>query len=302
MTRIGLRPVHAPVRRGTNRGNDSRTAAEAHHTLSPGWTPVRVFARSGRPVMRFQMQAPPRLPWPAFSGPLHARASGSTRPAGRGWALGQCYASLDPLARACGLGALGFAPHAEPSRLGVTTTTATGVALPAVSARLPPAIRRPCGHGAASRAAAGRLAPPNRQRRIGGPPTAPPCLDNVAARLWLAAKADPRRLRGGVVGCFVTQHADARSLALYRACEIPTTKSPSTFSLMSWLRCQAQQRPSPVIRQKPLRLVTPNVPDGIEHARRCISPHYGLRGNWPVLMTGFKTPAHLHSKHGQGGC
>lgn len=188
MTRIGLRPVHAPVRRGTNRGNDSRTAAEAHHTLSPGWTPVRVFARSGRPVMRFQMQAPPRLAWPAFSGPLHARASGSTRPAGRGWALGQCYASLDPLARACGLGALGFAPHAEPSRLGVTTTTATGVALPAVSARLPPAIRRPCGHGAASRAAAGRLAPPNRQRRIGGPR-----LRHLVSTTWLRACGLPQK-------------------------------------------------------------------------------------------------------------
>lgn len=175
-----------PCDGGRTGGTNSRKAAEAHHPLSPGWTPVRVFARSGRPVMRFEMQAPPRLPCPAFSGALHARASGSTRPAGRGWALGQCYASLDPLARACGLGALGFAPHAEPSRWGVTPTTATVCALPVVSARLPPAIRRPCGHGAAPRAAAGRLAPPNRQRRIGGAPTAPPCLGNVAARLRLA--------------------------------------------------------------------------------------------------------------------
>lgn len=184
MTRIGQRPVHAPVRRGVNRGNDSRKAAEAHHPLSPGWTPGRVFDRSGRPVMRFERQAPPRLPCPAFSGPLHARASGSTRPAGRGWALGQCYASLDPLARACGLGALGFAPHAEPSRWGLTPTTATGFALPVVSARLPPAIRRPCGHGAASRAAAGRLAPPNRQRRIGGP-----LLRHLVLPTWRAPMA-----------------------------------------------------------------------------------------------------------------
>lgn len=84
-------------------GTNSRVAAEAHHTLSPGWTPVRAFGRLDA-VHALRKAAPPRLPCPAFSGALHARASVSTRPAGRAWADGLRCTGLDPLARACSLG------------------------------------------------------------------------------------------------------------------------------------------------------------------------------------------------------
>ena len=90
------------------------------------------------PAHELRIQAPPSLR-EAASGPLNARASVSSPHAGRVYA--------DPLARAFG-GGRGVPPHAKPSCLGMTTATATGFALPAVFARLPPASLRPPGGGA----------------------------------------------------------------------------------------------------------------------------------------------------------
>lgn len=63
MIRIARRPVRPRVRRGLNGENEQ----PAHRTLSPGWTPVRVLARAGRPVMRFEYRRPHtfRVPPPA---------------------------------------------------------------------------------------------------------------------------------------------------------------------------------------------------------------------------------------------
>ena len=173
MTRIGRWPVHVPVRRGVNRGNDSRKAAEAHHTLSPGWTPVRVFARSGRPVMRFEMQARPPLPYPA-SGALHGQETCSTAAAGRVRASVCALPDLTRFPARSGRSRWATPPTQNRRRLGSAIAAATLFELPAISVRLPPAVRRPCGQGAAYWAAAERLAPLCRFAAE-RPPTPSPC-------------------------------------------------------------------------------------------------------------------------------
>lgn len=144
--------------RGGTGGTNSRCAAEAHHTLFPSWTSVRVFARAGRPVMRSGIPAPPHLPYPA-SGALHARASVSTAPAGRGRASVCALPDLTHLPAPAAWGRWATPPTKNRRRLGSAIATATLFELPAISVRLPPAVRRPCGQGAAYWAAAGRLAP-----------------------------------------------------------------------------------------------------------------------------------------------
>ncbi len=130
----------------------------------------------------------------APSGALHARESVSTAPAGRGRA--SVCASPDlthfPAPAAWGRG---LRPHLEPPRLGATTATATVYDLPAISRRLPRQCADPVGRvrltglrldawprcATALRSAAER------------PPTPPPGLRQVAARLRLARTAAPCR-------------------------------------------------------------------------------------------------------------
>lgn len=86
-------------------------------------------------------------------------------------------------------GALGCAPHPEPSPWGSTIASATAYGLLAISGRLPPTFRRPRRRGAAFRVAAERLTPTSRRRRIVGPPLRHITFSDVAARLWLATAA-----------------------------------------------------------------------------------------------------------------
>jgi len=120
-----------PYDEGRTGNTNSRNAAEAHHPLPPGWTPGLVFGRAGRPTMRSEIPAPRPFGNP-LRGPLNARETCSTAAAGRVWA--SVHATLDvtrfPAPTAWGRG---LRPHLSPPRLGASTATATGCALPAVS-------------------------------------------------------------------------------------------------------------------------------------------------------------------------
>ena len=114
----------------------------------PVWTPGHALMNTGAPT--------PSVPRLRRRTPRAGKCLNRTRWTRSGFGLR--VARLDPLSRACGLGARGVAPHAEPSAWG-PPMAATTVNLSAISARLPPAAPRPGGPGALCWAAAGRLAP-----------------------------------------------------------------------------------------------------------------------------------------------
>lgn len=112
-------------------------------TPFPGWTPGRVFVRSGRPAKFMNTGAPPPSV-PRFQRALHARASDST---GTRWTrsgFGLRVARLDPLARACRLGGAGFA-HLETAALGRDYHDGDGLRPACGFEAAPPAVRRPVG-------------------------------------------------------------------------------------------------------------------------------------------------------------
>lgn len=97
-----------PCDGGRTGRTNSRYASEAHHTHSPGWTPVRVFVWAGRPAMRFERQAPLTFRTPLSAGhstrgqvphpcpldaiglPVNAPLDVTHLPAPTAWAPGRC--------------------------------------------------------------------------------------------------------------------------------------------------------------------------------------------------------------------
>lgn len=170
-----------PYDRGRTGETNSRKAAEAHHTLPPGWTPGRAFVRAGRPAMRSGIPAPPSLRDPASRA---AKRAGNLLNHSRWTRLGFGPAALDvsrlPAPSACG--GAGFAPTLNRHAWACRPTTATGVALPVVSARLPRRRADPVGR---VRLAGLRLNALPRRTANGG--SAAPRLRHLVSTTWLRA-------------------------------------------------------------------------------------------------------------------
>ena len=114
----------------------------------------------------------------ALRAPLHARETRSTGPAGRGSgsgrAYGRCFARLDQVSRACGLGRRGYAPHCVTAGLGAGCHSATVCDLPAADLRLPPPFSGPLRADALPGAAgSSALVPRHALRPCRGSPTSP---------------------------------------------------------------------------------------------------------------------------------
>ena len=124
-----------------NRGNERPLCGQGTPLPFPPWTVGRQLVRLDASHVP-EKQGAPHAFHGSLRAPFHARETRSTGPAGRGSgsgrAYGRCFARLDQVSRACGLGRRGYAPHCVTAGLGAGCHSATVFDLPAAVLRLPP--------------------------------------------------------------------------------------------------------------------------------------------------------------------
>ncbi len=128
-----------------NRGNELPRSGQGTPLPFPPWTVGRQLVRLDASHVP-EKQGAPHAFHGSLRAPFHARETRSTGPAGRGSgsgrAYGRCFARLDQVSRACGLGRRGYAPHCVTSTLGGASTSADGLRPAGPGLAAPPAFRR----------------------------------------------------------------------------------------------------------------------------------------------------------------
>ena len=172
-----------------NRGNEWPRSGQGTPLPFPPWTVGRQLVRLDASHVP-ETQGAPHAFHGSLRAPFHARETRSTlvagRAAGSGRASGRCFARLDQVSRACGLGRRGYAPHCVTAGLGAGCHSATVCDLPAAALRLPPPSGGPLGADAPPGAAgSSALAPRHVLRPRRGSPASFGCRP-ATARPWLA--------------------------------------------------------------------------------------------------------------------
>lgn len=162
-----------------NRGNERPLCGQGTPLPFPPWTVGRQLVRLDASHVP-EKQGAPHAFHGSLRAPFHARETRSTlvagRAAGSGRAFGRCFARLDQVSRACGLGRRGYAPHCVTSTLGGASTSATVCDLPGRDLRLPPPSGGPLGADAPPGAAgSSALAPRHVLRPRRGSPESLGC-------------------------------------------------------------------------------------------------------------------------------
>lgn len=155
---------------------------------------------------------------------------------------------------------------------------ATTVNLSAISARLPQAVRQPCGQGVTHWAAAGRLAPLCRfvELRCQAAPDSATLLRNVAARLRLAQTAAQRRQpTADSSWAKVAGHGPATSGLVAKPCTpLPLCPCPSLFRELASI---------PAIHHQPTASVGTSCASAPGPSTKCLGCGFDSAGvGWPV--------------------
>lgn len=162
-----------------NRGNEWPRSGQGTPLPFPPWTVGRQLVRLDASHVP-ETQGAPHAFHGSLRAPFHARETRSTlvagRAAGSGRASGRCFARLDQVSRACGLGRRGYAPHCVTAGLGAGCHSATVCDLPAADLRLPPPFSGPLWADALPGATgSGALAPRHVLRPCRGSPASLGC-------------------------------------------------------------------------------------------------------------------------------